>query len=122
MHSQIVAAEAAAVGELYRGYVTAALFTEELEAQHDETSLDAQARMLMKSQCAQFLAGVREVLAHSGLTLEQTGHDFWLTRNGHGSGFWDRGLEDIGEALSEAAKEFGEQYLYVGDDGKLYAS
>ena len=22
----------------------------------------------------------------------QAGHDFWLTRNGHGVGFWDRGL------------------------------
>lgn len=23
---------------------------------------------------------------------EQAGHDFWLTRNAHGAGFWDRGL------------------------------
>jgi hypothetical protein len=22
--------------------------------------------------------------------IEQAGHDFWLTRNGHGTGFWDR--------------------------------
>ena len=22
--------------------------------------------------------------------IEQAGHDFWLTRNGHGVGFWDR--------------------------------
>jgi hypothetical protein len=48
------------------------------------------------------------------------GHDFWLTRNGHGAGFWDRGLDDIGEALSEKARAFGECELYVGDDGKIY--
>lgn len=52
---------------------------------------------------------------------EKGGHDFWLTRNGHGTGFWDRGLKN-GEALAEAARAFGECHLYVGDDGKLYFS
>jgi hypothetical protein len=50
----------------------------------------------------------------------QAGHDFWLTRNGHGAGFWDRGLGDIGDRLSVAARAFGEVNLYVGDDKKLY--
>lgn len=32
------------------------------------------------------------------------GHDFWLTRNHHGAGFWDRGMPDaLGKALTEAA-------------------
>ena len=26
------------------------------------------------------------------IPLAQIGHDLWLTRNGHGAGFWDRGL------------------------------
>ena len=34
------------------------------------------------------------------------GHDFWLTRNGHGAGFWDRGLAQ-GDALTKAAKVYG---------------
>lgn len=38
---------------------------------------------------------------------ERAGHDFWLTRNGHGAGFWDRGLGALGERLSEAAKVYG---------------
>jgi hypothetical protein len=51
------------------------------------------------------------------------GHDFWLTRNGHGAGFWDGDLsEDVGNALTEAAKKFGECHLYVGDDGQIYTS
>lgn len=25
---------------------------------------------------------------------EQIGHDLWLTRNGHGTGFWDRDFKD----------------------------
>ena len=51
------------------------------------------------------------------------GHDFWLTRCGHGAGFWDRGYKHgIGDKLTEAAKVYGNVDLYVGDDGKVYAS
>ena len=50
----------------------------------------------------------------------QNGHDFWLTRNGHGAGFRDRDYGAVGERLSLAARAFGEANLYVGDDGLLY--
>jgi len=56
----------------------------------------------------------------SDLTKEQVGHDFWLTRNGHGAGFWDRGLGELGRKLSDAATTFGHSHAYVGDDGKVY--
>jgi hypothetical protein len=48
------------------------------------------------------------------------GHDFWLTRNGHGAGFWDGELGDIGDRLTEASKAFGEVCLTVCDDGEIY--
>lgn len=48
------------------------------------------------------------------------GHDLWLTRNGHGTGFWDRGLGVLGAALTEVAEAMGPVDLYVGDDGKVY--
>jgi hypothetical protein len=52
----------------------------------------------------------------------RAGHDFWLTRNGHGAGFWDGDWEEsAGKKLTEAAHAFGECNLYVGDDGKVYA-
>lgn len=51
---------------------------------------------------------------------EQAGHDFWLTRNGHGAGFWDRGLDDIGDRLTDVCDTFGGCDAYVGDDGKIY--
>jgi len=54
--------------------------------------------------------------------LELSGHDFWLTRNGHGAGYWDRGLGEIGDKLTKAAKTFGTCDLYVGDDGEIYAN
>ncbi|CAM3840711.1 hypothetical protein G6L26_009565 [Agrobacterium radiobacter] len=50
------------------------------------------------------------------------GHDFWLTRCGHGAGFWDGDWpEPAASALTEASKEFGNVDLYVGDDGQIYA-
>jgi hypothetical protein len=55
----------------------------------------------------------------------QAGHDFWLTRNGHGAGFWDRGLGDQGVQLSKACgwrSSFPGVELYVGDDGRIYQS
>jgi hypothetical protein len=52
---------------------------------------------------------------------EQAGHDFWLTRCGHGAGFWDRGLGDIGRRLTDAAHVWGNVDLYIGDDGKIYS-
>lgn len=54
-----------------------------------------------------------------GIDPRQIGHDFWLTRNGHGTGFWDRGLGERGDRLTEAA-EVGEVNLWVGDDGRIY--
>jgi len=49
----------------------------------------------------------------------QIGHDFWLTRNGHGAGFWDRGFAR-GDDLTEAAKTFGPVDVVMDDDGMLY--
>jgi len=51
------------------------------------------------------------------------GHDFWLSRNGHGSGFFDRTdrlPKEVCDRLQEAACKFRECDLYVGDDGLIY--
>lgn len=52
----------------------------------------------------------------------RAGHDFALTRNRHGAGFWDGDWpDDAGERLTAAAHKFGEISLYDGDDGVIYA-
>lgn len=51
----------------------------------------------------------------------QAGHDFWLSRNGHGTGFFDRDTPNA-DKLQEAAESYGEFYLDVGDDGMIYGS
>lgn len=49
-------------------------------------------------------------------------HDFILTRNGHGTGFWDSGrwVSPWDKRLTDLAHSFGELNCYVGDDGLIY--
>lgn len=54
---------------------------------------------------------------------EEAGHDFWLTRCGHGAGFWDRGRGEAGDKLTELVgfkTDYPNLDPYVGDDGKIY--
>jgi hypothetical protein len=48
------------------------------------------------------------------------GHNFWLSRNRHGAGFWDCGLGKLGDALHKAAITFGTKDVYLGDDNLIY--
>lgn len=50
----------------------------------------------------------------------RAGHDFYLTRNGHGAGFWDRGLGAAGDMLSEACRPHGETNYVLTYDGQGY--
>jgi len=53
----------------------------------------------------------------------QAGHDFWLTRNHHGAGFWDGDWSEPDGAsgrLTENSHLCGECNLYVGDDDMIY--
>ena len=51
----------------------------------------------------------------------KAGHDFWLTRNGHGTGFWDGDWPlPYADLLDKAAQAAGTCDLYVGDDGMIY--
>ena len=47
---------------------------------------------------------------------ELAGHDFALTRNGTGTGFWDRGLGEIGDMLTEECKPYGEHRVIIEVD------
>jgi len=61
-----------------------------------------------------------ELIEKSGMDDRRVGHDFWLTRNGHGAGFWDRGLGKVGDDLTRDAETYGGIDPYVGDDGLVY--
>ena len=47
------------------------------------------------------------------------GEDFALTRNRHGTGYWDRGLGEQGLALTDLAHTYGDSAVYVDADGGI---
>lgn len=57
-----------------------------------------------------------------GMDPAQIGHDFYLTRNGYGAGFWDRGLGEVGDYLTHWSKTFGSADFYVGSDELIHCS
>ena len=72
--------------------------------------------------CTDFQAANADTLEALGYDFEQLGHDFWLSRNGHGAGFFDRENGAKGDELQRAAKVYGSVDIYVGADGKLETS
>lgn len=107
-------------------YITCALWSstdddgEPLDKSHTVSDLAPEAVAKMEADCAKFQAEHGDEIKDN---LEQAGHDFWLTRNHHGAGFWDGDWPDeTGEKLTQAAHTYGEQSLYIGDDGQIYIS
>jgi hypothetical protein len=54
------------------------------------------------------------------LSPSDIGHNFLLSRNRHGTGFWDRGWGERGDRLHAAATIYGSMGAYVGDDDQVY--
>lgn len=84
----------------------------------DDISLESLDSMRM--DILDFIDGAGALV--DGMDPAQVGHDFWLTRNRHGAGFWDRGLGDVGDKLTAMSHPYGELDLYVGDDGFVYVN
>jgi hypothetical protein len=117
-----------------RQYIATALWS---TTRPDDTFLDedynvediaADTLAKMQADCAKFQEEMAEHITDDNLlrnpdndTAGTYGHDFWLTRNWHGAGFWDGDYrEPAASALTACAKRFGEFDLYVGDDGKVH--
>lgn len=113
-------------------YVECALWSstdddgEPLDDGRDASDIAPEALASMVEDCKDFRDANADDLARAyeteGYDESRAGHDFWLTRNGHGAGFWDRGLGGVGDKLSRASKVYGGVDLYVGDDGQVYSS
>ncbi len=96
-------------------YLFAALWTAELDSRDiDEIALASKENAI--KDIDSFVEKAGTLL--DGMNEEQVGHDFWLTRNGHGAGFWDRGLGEVGKKLTEICKEFKELNVF-GDEPEI---
>lgn len=117
-------------------YVEAALWStndestpqggEPMDKNYDIEDIDEETLEKMREDCRKFIeANEADLLTweHPQYSVEEMGgHDFWLTRNHHGSGFWDGDWKKaVGERLTAASDAFGEMDLYVGDDGKIHS-
>lgn len=71
-------------------------------------------------ECVDFIRHNLEDLG--GIDAGQAGHDFWLTRNHHGAGFWDRGLGEVGDRLTKAAHVYGGVDLWVDEAGEVHSN
>lgn len=97
-----------------------------LDDEHGPEDLHPNTAAGFRKDCLEFISAHAEDLIDAedtfGYTLDQAGHDFSLSRNGHGVGFFDRGLKEIGDRLQKAAREVGEAEAYLGDDGKIHVA
>jgi hypothetical protein len=130
-------------------YVEAALWSstdnandqggEPLDANYDIDDIAPDTLAEMVEDCASFQ---RMFGAYIADEEERAGHDFWLTRNGHGAGFWDGDWEQpyvhdiqpdepewhapigryetVGDYLTAMSEPYGSYDLYVGDDGLIH--
>lgn len=106
-----------------RAYIDAALWSSTddvhetpLSETYGVLDFDAATLAQMERDCARFQ---EQAGARLGERPASGGHDFWLTRNHHGAGFWGGDWPVHGDALTALAHSFGEFSLYV-HDGKIY--
>lgn len=127
----------------FNAYVEAALWTgTSADADGNVVPLDylnfevedftTEALAAMREDCESFLLGYGETIrtlnydatrsqccGEPWSNFDLAGHDFLLTRQGHGAGFWDRGLGEVGIELTNVSKAYGDTYVYVTDDETL---
>jgi hypothetical protein len=98
-------------------YIECALWSSGDEWSMAQLSDDA--CLTMQRDCAAFYSKHMDLVENEAA---KAGHDFWLTRCGHGAGFWDGDWpEPAATILTDASKAFGNVDLYVGDDGLIYS-
>ena len=107
----------------FQGYLSCAAWSGPMEDEakgrtFDEDSFTVDDKKAAEKECKDFVEANLEDLAN--LDEEQSGHDFWLTRNHHGAGFWDRGYRAKGDRLTKSAHAWGGCDVCIGRTGKLH--
>lgn len=110
--------------KLTAAYIEALYFTETGDVGQPpadaELSSDALARIRKRCEVFWRHCGA-DVLREPTQTVEQAGHDLWLTSQSHGAGFWDGDWPLMGEELTRVCdKFFNTLDVYLGDDGKIH--
>ena len=98
--------------QFIKAYLAALYFTE--TGEDGQPGPDDKLTPLSQARCwidaRNFWWAYNGLIKASGASPEQAGHDFWLTRNSHGCGFWDRPEiygENLAQELTRASKACG---------------
>lgn len=84
-----------------------------------DIELSKSCRAQFELDCTEFIKQTDDLITPS----VQVAHDFWLTRNHHGAGFWDGDYSKVlGQKLTDISHGFGECNLYIGDDNLVYCT
>lgn len=79
--------------------------------------IDSNCLEILKTDCQLFFNDNYSKIKDN---LSKAGHDFWLTSNHHGAGFWDGDWEkEIGNELTKESHKYSERNFYV-IDGVIY--
>lgn len=119
------------LADFIKAYIEAMLWSstgddeKPLDEKYSENDFADETRVRIETDCEKFVSANWVLLKYAddcGEDAGNAGHDFWLTREGHGCGFWSRDLDedDLGDKLTKECEKFGNLDIYVGDDGKLY--
>ena len=118
--------------EFFNGYVDCALWSstddsedsggEPLDANYGKSDIDKKALRDWKKDCVAFMrwekSDLKKFMDETGVGWGSCGHDFWLTRNGHGAGFWDGDWPSkLGQFLTKASKVYGSCEIESSPDG-----
>ena len=107
--------------EFIAAYLEAIDFTELGEDGQPPIGADIDEDFLRESiiDCLAFYGRIACYLSDDNIA--QAGHDFWLTRNGHGTGFWDRPeiyRDYLVGKFTKIAESFGAAYAVYDEIGE----
>lgn len=86
-----------------------------LDEVYGPDDIDADSMALIEADVLTFARRAWHAAETAGWSAGQFGHDYFLTRNGHGAGFWCREWDanNVGRWLSKLAEKMGEWELTV---------
>lgn len=113
-----------------QAYIDALYFTDtgDIEQPAFDTALASETKLDIEADCRSFWRRFGCYITTDTCSdafddsVSQAGHDFHMTRNGHGVGFWeDEWPKTYRNMLDNGAKAYGTFDIYQGDDGLIHA-